>query len=52
MTEKVVRIMDYERRSKEPDACAPRDPGDAAVIVVLPVVRVERPQAKPRRESR
>jgi hypothetical protein len=41
MSDNVVRIADYERRSREPDAVSPRDPVDAAVIV-LPVVRVDR----------
>lgn len=44
MGDKVVRICDdYERRSRAADACQPRDPG-AADVVVLPVIRVERPE--------
>lgn len=34
----VIRICDYERRSREPDAQAERDPANASVII-LPVVR-------------
>lgn len=41
MTAKVVRLCDYDKRSKQPDAAQPRDPCEADVIV-LPVVRVER----------
>jgi hypothetical protein len=48
MTENVVRFADYEKRSKQPDAAQPRDPADADVIV-LPVIRIERPrQPEPR----
>jgi hypothetical protein len=36
--EKVIRLIDFERRSREPDAAQPRNPADAEVIV-LPVVR-------------
>lgn len=39
----VVRIIDYEKRSREPDALGPRDPTEAdAVIIFLPVIRIER----------
>ena len=41
MSETVIRICDYERRSRNADACAPRDPCDADVIA-LPVIRIER----------
>jgi hypothetical protein len=31
----IVRIIDYERRSREPDACAEqRDPTEATVIIL------------------
>jgi hypothetical protein len=36
----VIRIADYERR--DPDAVSPRDPADSAIIIILPVVRIER----------
>jgi hypothetical protein len=38
MSENVVRICDYERRSREPDAVAPRDPVEADVIA-LPIYK-------------
>jgi hypothetical protein len=41
MSENVVRFADYERRSLNPDACEPRNPSDAAVIIILPIIRVE-----------
>jgi len=34
----IIRIQDYERKSKSPDAAQPRDPADADVIV-LPLIR-------------
>ena len=34
MSETVIRICDYERRSRDADACAPRDPCDADVIAM------------------
>lgn len=38
---KVVYFRDYDQR-RDPDACADqRDPTRSAVIVILPVVRVE-----------
>ena len=37
----IIRISDYERRSRHPDAVSPRDPCDADVII-FPVVRTER----------
>ena len=33
MTDNVIRIADYERKSKSPNAARPRDP---ATIIVLP----------------
>jgi len=42
MSENVVRFADYERRSLNPDACEPRNPSDAAVIIILPNVPIER----------
>jgi hypothetical protein len=32
----VVRICDYERRSREPDAEAPRNPVECDVIILSP----------------
>jgi hypothetical protein len=53
MTQAVLRISDFERRSREPDAVSPRDPSDSAVIIVLPVIRVERYDESPKKgESR
>lgn len=37
MPGQVIRFSDYERR--EPDAVQPRDPADACVIIVLPMIR-------------
>lgn len=37
MPGKVIRLCDYERRSRNPDAVSPRDPADAAQIIILPV---------------
>lgn len=52
MTEKVVRFADHERRSREPDAGPLRD-RSSAVIIILPVVRIERHEdASPRRRRR
>lgn len=46
-TEKnVVRICDYERKSREPDALGPRDPTESATIILLPIVRIEPFQTK------
>jgi hypothetical protein len=42
MAAEVIRFADYEQRSREPDAAHPRNPADAAVIIVLPVIRIER----------
>lgn len=36
MTE-IVRFADYEKRSRNPDACGPRDPCEAAIIIIMPV---------------
>lgn len=42
MSDDIIRISDYERRSREPDAVSPRDPADAAVIAFpKPMVRHE-----------
>lgn len=38
MNENVIRIADYERKSRNPDGAAPRDPCDADTII-LPVIR-------------
>ena len=37
---RIVRFSDYEQRSREPDAV--RDPTEPCIIVIMPVVRVER----------
>lgn len=39
MTENVIRFPDVDRKSRNPDACAPRDPAHAGVIVQLPEKR-------------
>lgn len=41
MTGKVIRIRDYERVSRKPDA-VDRDPTEPVTIIVLPVIRIER----------
>ncbi len=38
MSKNVIRIADYERKSRNADAVQPRDPADADVII-LPVIR-------------
>ena len=38
MTENVIRFPDVDRRSRNPDA-VDRDPTQAAVVIVLPVIR-------------
>lgn len=38
----VIRFADYERRSQDADAVGPRDPCESAVIIILPVVRIEK----------
>ncbi|MGD0421527.1 MAG: hypothetical protein ABSA68_18420 [Xanthobacteraceae bacterium] len=35
----VIRLADYERKSRNPDAVPLRNPADSAIIVVLPVIR-------------
>lgn len=50
MTGKVVRYLDPERKSKHADA-VDRDLADSAIIIVLPIIRIERyaePPPKPR----
>lgn len=42
----IIRIADYERRSKNPDSAQPRDPVDADVII-LPVIRKFKPRELP-----
>jgi hypothetical protein len=42
MDKNVVRIIDYERRSREPDAEGPRAPDEPCSVIVLPVIRIER----------
>jgi hypothetical protein len=37
----IIRFADYEQRSKNPDAVH-RDPSDSALIILLPVIRIER----------
>lgn len=32
----VVRFADYERKSRTPDSCEPRNPVDADVIIIRP----------------
>ena len=39
---RVIRFPDPEHRSRQADAAFPRDPGDSAIIIVLPVIRIER----------
>lgn len=34
MPDNVIRICDHERKSREPDAVAPRDPCDATIIIL------------------
>ncbi len=40
--EKVLRFADYEQRSRNADALPLRNPADSAIIIVLPIIRVER----------
>lgn len=47
--ETLVRFSDYERKSREPKE---RDPGALPVVVILPVVRIERHTEKPKRKKR
>ncbi len=37
----VFRFRDYDQRSQEPDA-VDRDPSKSAMIIIMPMVRVER----------
>jgi hypothetical protein len=46
----VIRFADYEQKSRNPDAVSPRDPADSAVVIVLPMIRVERTDEERRRE--
>ena len=39
--EKVIRFRDYEKRSRHADA-VDRDPAESAVIIILPIIRIER----------
>ena len=39
--DRVLRFSDYERRSRNPDAALLRDPAEANIIIVLPVVQRE-----------
>lgn len=41
MGENIIRLSDYEKRSRNPDAVSPRNPADAEIII-LPVIRIER----------
>jgi hypothetical protein len=34
MAEKVIRLCDYETRSRTADACQPRNPADAQIIIM------------------
>jgi len=36
----VIRFPDPERRSRRPDA-VDRDPSESAVVIILPIVRIE-----------
>jgi hypothetical protein len=40
--ENVVRFSDFEQKSRNADSVSPRDPSDSAIIILLPLVRVER----------
>ena len=52
MTADIVRFVDYERRSREPDAAQPRNPCDATVIIILPVIHRNEGPGKRRRMGR
>lgn len=41
MPGKVLRFCDYQKRFTSADACEPRDPADTAVIIILPLIRVQ-----------
>ena len=52
MTGKVIRFPDPDRRSREPDAIL-RNPSESALIIILPIVRIERlDKAPPPRRRR
>jgi hypothetical protein len=38
----VIRFPDPERRSRDADAVEVRDPSESAIIIILPIIRVER----------
>jgi len=42
MSDNIIRLADYERKSRNPDVIPLRNPADSAIVVVLPVIRVER----------
>ena len=42
---KVIRFADYDQRSRNPGAEGPREEHELGVIVILPVIRVERYEA-------
>jgi hypothetical protein len=42
MAGNVVIFPDPERRSRDADAVEVRDPSESAIIIILPIVRVER----------
>ena len=48
MPGQVLRFADYDKHSREPDSEGPRDPCESAVVIILPVVRVERAPKKSR----
>jgi hypothetical protein len=54
MPGKVIRFADFERKSRNADAQAgQRDPADTAVIIILPIIRIERLVVeKPKRRRR
>ena len=41
-TAEVIRFSDYEKKSRNPDAAGPRGDPEPAIIIVLPMIRVER----------
>ena len=42
---KVIRFADYDERSRNPGAEGPREEHERGVIIILPVIRVERYEA-------
>jgi hypothetical protein len=53
MPGKVVRFADFERKSRSADAQTDeRDPADTAVVIILPIIRIERHVEKPKRRRR